>query len=211
MTVIKIITVKSRKCLFILVPLIFIIFCSNDTQDPPSSFITSHGIKVYAVEGVNYEKESIEFVTDSVIIALETRLPQTFKSQQIYNKLIKYHGLISLHIKAERIGVAGSCATSEKPHKPCLGFQCDVSNNGWCVGLYDGRDLSITVSFKNCIAKSSLTHELIHLFGDLMTGNADPSHENSLYFSHKNSALKTADKIIKKKMCNDSDADNENP
>ena len=151
---------------------------------PKPTFVTKQGFNVRCLDAACFDVLEVESVIDMTASTLISKIGGPYSSDSVAKIYDKYWGWISIIFVPERVGPAGSCATEKDPTRACRGFPCPVSSNGWCVGLFDSNSLSITVAKRSdCVADSSLTHELVHYFNYFLENYHDYRHDRRKYFA----------------------------
>jgi len=172
------------------------ISCSPACATSGYTFKTNHGLNISCESAEKcYSQSEIEKTTNIVIDELVLKQGSIYTYDKIYSFLEEqdgWHDVIFLPIK---YSAPGDCGTKDNPDRPCKGFKCEYSPTGWCAGLHYIKQVcydNICVEssylkiarYTDCIATSSLAHELIHFFQYYLdNGRADYNHQDSIYWA----------------------------
>ena len=157
--------------------------------DPDIEYFTKHEVAVYCLEDVCYPIEQVEFVIDILLDQLDKKAvsidPNYNKEESLYRLSLgrwigrANHQPYRAYIKKEQTGEIGSCATEAEPDRVCRGFKCHV---GWCMGISKSKDGVIWSVHHECIGRSALTHEFMHLLNYTIEGVSDGNHSRETFF-----------------------------
>jgi hypothetical protein len=184
---------------------LFLVSCATQEDSPDLNMSSSYAI--YFESDNFYAKDELLAALDIVAETFEKKVSQRYPAGIIKDRLKFSKKVLTINFKVEALGKAGSCATMAEPLRACKGFKCSASANGWCRGLYEPSYFMITVLYDDCIGRTALAHELIHVYSHLVTGDYDPRHENPDYFGSDNSVESLAQNLLIQKFCSEKKSD----
>jgi hypothetical protein len=125
---------------------------------------TKHGILVYNdTSAPTPSKAEIELITDQAIAALIYAYPDIFTASNIGKALREWRGSIGINFRENINGRGFECATKDSPGR-------------MCYGQYDHAG-HIEIAYKECLALTSLAHELWHFLDHAVRGVSDLTHD----------------------------------
>lgn len=148
---------------------------------PEPDFITRQGLLVYT-DGFPIKRKNVELAIDLTSLASASVDPENYSIEKLQRLFYRYDGRISINFVAMQRGDIGSCANAIDPDRRCLGVPCRVSSTSWCMGMWNSSSLSMTVVYKECLGRSALVHETIHMLNFLAERRRDSNHIDGRFF-----------------------------
>jgi hypothetical protein len=118
------------------------------------AYSTRHGLHVYFHEKAHADRWEVEWIVDEVLYQYHMMSPNVYSWNRMYDRLddalpIMVHGWFKA-------------------------IKCKVPS-GWCNGLFKPWRIDVRLN-QDCLAKTSLGHEAMHLVYYMINNASDPDH-----------------------------------
>lgn len=155
-------------------------------------YMTKQKIIVLCVGGPCFPKDQVELAVGVVIDEITRQLGGSsyrFR-KKILSDVMKGRGRIAISVMPYGIGPCDDLP--DNPNALCDGFRCgSTSESGWCLGRtviarsnrggYQSINVQVAKS-DDCLARTALVHELLHMFQRVSFGFTDIQHKKSPYW-----------------------------
>ena len=152
--------------------MISFLFCLiiSFTSCAPSLFTTKQGFRVVTKDDF-VKREVLETAIDITNKYLCNRFPDVYYPDRFLKiKRVSDFYLFQIRILPDYLNTGI--------------FECNIGDVVWCRGLYRSSYSTKIITYVNnkCIANTSLVHELLHFYSDIIEMKMDKGHERVEYF-----------------------------